>query len=89
MRITAIATAAVLLLLGGCTGRHAEPKSGAPKTGVPANGISQSSIPESGIEQSSIPASGIPVGGGMPKYLATKVAGGDDGIQRGRSLCYT
>jgi hypothetical protein len=74
MRITKIASAAVLLLLGGCTGHHAEPKSG---------------VPESSIPESSILQSGFPVGGRMPKYLATKVAGGEDGIKLGRSLCYT
>ena len=74
MRITKIASAAVLLLLSGCTGHHAEPKSG---------------VPESRIRESRIPESGIQVGGSMPKYLATKVAGGDDGIKLGRSLCYT
>ena len=79
MRITGIASAAVLLLLGGCTGHHAEPKSGVPENGTR----------ESGIRPGGILKSGIPVGGRMPKYLATKVAGGNDGIEPGRSLCYT
>jgi hypothetical protein len=34
-------------------------------------------------------ASGIPVGGSMPKYRATKCGGGDDGVDLGKSLCYT
>ena len=33
--------------------------------------------------------SGIPVGGRMPKYKATKCGGGDDGVELGKSLCYT
>lgn len=33
--------------------------------------------------------SGIPVGGRMPKYEATKLGGGDDGIAVGKPLCYT
>jgi hypothetical protein len=79
MRITRIASAAVLLLLGGCTGHHAEPKSDIPESGVR----------ESSTRESAILASGFPVGGRMPMYLATKVAGGEDGIKLGRSLCYT
>jgi len=33
--------------------------------------------------------SGIPVGGRMQKYKATKCGGGDDGVELGKSLCYT
>ena len=33
--------------------------------------------------------SGIPVGGRMPKYKATKLGGGYDGVELGKSLCYT
>jgi hypothetical protein len=33
--------------------------------------------------------SGIPVGGRMPRYEATKCGGGSDGVELGRSLCYT
>jgi hypothetical protein len=33
--------------------------------------------------------SGIPVGGRMAKYDATKLGGGDDGVELGASLCYT
>jgi len=33
--------------------------------------------------------SGIPVGGSMGKYMATKCGGGDDGVELGKSLCYT
>ncbi len=84
MRITKIASAAVLLLLGGCTGHHAEPKSD-----VPESGIRESSTRGSAVLESAILESGFPVGGRMPKYLATKVAGGEDGIKLGRSLCYT
>ena len=64
----------MLLLLGGCTARHPEPKSG---------------VPESSTRESGILESGFPVGGRMPKYWATKVAGGEDGIKLGKSLCYT
>ena len=83
MRITGIASAAVLLLLGGCTGHHAEPKSGVPESDVPKSGVPRACPGEQYLE------SGFPVGARMPKYLATKVAGGDDGIKLGRSLCYT
>lgn len=33
--------------------------------------------------------SGIPVDGRVPKYKATKCGGGDDGVELGKSLCYT
>ena len=33
--------------------------------------------------------SGIPVGGFMPRYMAIKCGGGNDGIDLGTSLCYT
>ncbi len=33
--------------------------------------------------------SGIPVGGKMQKYKATKRGGGNDGVELGKSLCYT
>lgn len=33
--------------------------------------------------------SGISVDGRMPKYKATKCGGGDDGVELGKSLCYT
>jgi hypothetical protein len=84
MRITTIASAAALLLLGGCTGHHAEPKSGVTKSGVTKTDVTKSDVPEN-----SILASGFPVGGRMPMYRGTKVAGGDDGIKLGKSLCYT
>ena len=42
---------------------------------------------------STVPAgelkSGIPVDGRMAKYKATKCGGGDDGVDLGKSLCYT
>ena len=33
--------------------------------------------------------SGIPVDGRMPKYKSIKCGGGDDGVELGKSLCYT
>lgn len=33
--------------------------------------------------------SGIPIGGKVPAYKATKCGGGDDGVQVGKSLCFT
>lgn len=33
--------------------------------------------------------SGIPVDGKVPKYKATKLGGGDDGVELGKPLCYT
>ena len=33
--------------------------------------------------------SGIPVGGRMPRYMAVKCGGGNDGVKLGKSLCYT
>jgi hypothetical protein len=33
--------------------------------------------------------SGVPVGGRMPRYEATKCGGGSDGVEVGKSLCYT
>ena len=33
--------------------------------------------------------SGIPPDGRMPKYKSTKCGGGDDGVELGKSLCYT
>lgn len=34
-------------------------------------------------------ASGIEVGGAIGSYTATKVGGIDDGVEAGKSLCYT
>jgi len=33
--------------------------------------------------------SGIPVGGKITAYKGTKCGGGDDGVELGKSLCYT
>jgi len=33
--------------------------------------------------------SGIPVDGRVSAYKATKFGGGDDGVESGKSLCYT
>jgi hypothetical protein len=33
--------------------------------------------------------SGIPADGRMVKYKSTKCGGGDDGVELGKSLCYT
>ncbi len=33
--------------------------------------------------------SGLAVGGKIPKYMGTKLGGGEDGVELGKSLCYT